>query len=230
MHPLKLSIKALWIVPGLLLAATGVAITGGNNGGTEQARTQKNNGGFAQVTEPSIEVSDPHELVRAFVRAVHMVPGAGPVTVNVNGKAIATNLAFGDASEFVGLQGDKVKIHATRDHQITVTNADNKALGTPLPVDMERGEDVTIVIGGAPGKVTLTPFEHTSRGPEADQAKVAVLHADRTLGDVAISVDGKNWPGDIDLHPKVIPLNCRVSPLDFVARLLAADCPKHCAA
>ena len=189
MQCINRSINIFWMVPGLLIAATGC-----NQSGTGTPETA---GGFKQVPEPSVAVTNPGEPVRAYVRAVHAVPGAGPVTVSIDGHPIVNDLAFGSASEFVGLQGEKIKIHATRDHKITVTDANDTTLGTPLSVDLERGEDVTVVIGGAPGKVTLTPFEHTNRGADPDQAKIAVMHADKTLPEVSITVDGKSWPGDI---------------------------------
>ncbi len=185
------NIKKLCIVPGLLLLAAGC----------NQARddgTPATTAGAEPASTAPAEVSDPGRAVPAYVRAVHTVRGAGPVSVAIDGTTVMENLALGEASEFIGVHDPKVKIHATRAHQITVAGADGKTLAGPLALDLERGEDITVVVGGAPGRITLTPFEHTNRGSSTrGQAKLAVLHADKALPEVGISLDGKAQPGDI---------------------------------
>lgn len=184
--------KYLLLVPGLLITAAGCNSARDNNSpGTTSVQTE------AATAPVSAEVSDPQQAVRAYVRTVHTVPGAGPVSLAIDGTPVVDNIAFGNASEFVGLHDPKVKINATRDHQITAVNADGKILAGPLLLDLDRGEDVTIVIGGSPSNVTLTPFEHTNRGSDMGQAKLAVLHADKSLPELTLQVDGKARPNDI---------------------------------
>lgn len=187
MRQIKRWINKMWIVPGVLLVAAGC------NQGTQSG----NDPGINNIEPAPAAVTEPNTPAAAYVRAVHTVRGAGPVTVTIDGQPAIADLAFGRASDFIGVHGEKVKIHSTQDHQITVVDAAGKTIGGPLPVDLERGEDFTVVIGGTPGKLTLTPFEHTNRGPDNENAKLAVLHADRTLPEVAIAIDSKNWTGDI---------------------------------
>lgn len=183
--------KVLWMLPGLLLTVAGC-----NQNPPGTAQTAATNS-IDTVQPAAAEVTEPNQPVRAYVRAVHTVRGAGPVALAVDGENIVNDLRFGDTSEFVGVHGDKVKIHSTKAHQISVVDAANKTVAGPLSVDLERGEDVTIVLGGALGKITLKAFEHTNRGADFERAKVAVLHTDKALPEIGIAVDGKNWPGDI---------------------------------
>lgn len=164
---------------------------------TNDTRTSAAGRDEVSTAPASAEVSDPQQAVRAYIRAVHTVRGAGPVALAVDGHNIVSDLKFGSASQFVGLHDPKVKIHAAADHKITVTDAAGKTIGGPLSLDLERGEDVTVVIGGTPGNITLTPFEHTNRGSKAGMAKLAVLHSDPALPEVSLQLDDKAQPNDI---------------------------------
>lgn len=183
-----------WLLPIAIVALAGCSSTGQYQTAPEEQIAA--NPTAAPGPAP-VAVTDPAQPVRAFVRAVHTVRGVGPVSLAIDGEPVASGLAFSEATSFIGVPGEKVKIHSGMPHQITVLGEGDKVLGGPLAVDLERGEDVSVVVGGSPGKITLSAFEHTNRGSARDAAKIAVLHTDPTLPEVTVLMDNKRRPGDI---------------------------------
>jgi hypothetical protein len=68
-------------------------------------------------------------------------------------------------------------------------------LAGPMPVTLESGEDMTVVVNGVPGDVAMLPFKHKNGGPQAGQAKVAFMHAAKSLPavDVIIEASAIGW-------------------------------------
>ena len=121
-------------------------------------------------------VTDPSEDTRGYVRAVHLVPGAGAVAVMLDGKTIIDAVAYGEVSDFVGLGGEKVDIHAEGKHMFSLAGADGKTLVGPIGVDITKGEDVTLIVSGPKDKITVTPYKSTSK-PMMDKARMAILYS-----------------------------------------------------
>ncbi|HEX8835227.1 MAG TPA: DUF4397 domain-containing protein [Abditibacteriaceae bacterium] len=135
-------------------------------------------------------VSDPAEAARGFVRALHVVPGAGAVSLKVDDQTLATGVTYGNASGFAGVANEKIKVYAI--------GSDGKNLAGPMPVDLDKGEDLTVVVNGVPGDVALLPYKHHNRGAEKGKAKVAFMHAAKALPAVEVRIDGERYRGDVD--------------------------------
>lgn len=177
----------------LLIVSALLLVVSGCNQTPQNATTS------ADGVEPApAEVTDPHEPAPAYVRAVHTVRGAGPLALAIDDKKLIGDLTFGAASDFVGLHGEKIEVKDDRDYRVTVLDAAGKAVGGPKKIDLDRGEDVTIVIGGTPGKITLETFDHDSHGATPEAAKLAVLHADPALPEIEIAIDNDRWKGDLE--------------------------------
>jgi hypothetical protein len=129
--------------------------------------------------------SKPAEPVRGYVRALHLVPGLGPLSITVNEVKIAAGLTYGNGAPFAGVHDDRVKIAAF--------GGDGKRVAGPIPVRLKGGEDLTVLVTGVPGDVALLPWKHKNHGPVAGKAKVAVVHAAKALPAVDILLDGKSF-------------------------------------
>lgn len=131
------------------------------------------------------------EAARAFVRGVHVVPGGPAVKLQADGKAAGEVFSFGNAGQFVAIEpGKKVKI--------TALAASGARLSGPMPVDLESGDDLTVVVNGVPGDVALLPFKGESGGPESGKSKISFAHAAKELGEIEVQIDGQKYRGDID--------------------------------
>ena len=125
------------------------------------------------------------------MRGVHAVPGAGAVSLKAEGKAAGEAFTFGNASSYVAVEpGENV--------EITAVGAGNSRVAGPMPVDLERGDDLTVVVNGVPGDVALLPFKGESGGPASGKSKITFGHAAKELGEVEISIDGARYRGDVD--------------------------------
>ncbi len=143
-------------------------------------------------------VSEPSHDTRAYVRVLHLVPEAGPVSLMLNGKSIIDSVAYETASDYVGLGDDKTDINTTGKHEFTLAGADGKPLGDPVAVDLAKGEDVTLMVSGMPGKLTVTPYHHTAK-PTARTARLALLYTPH------LGPDDKLGPNlDVMLDDKVM--------------------------
>lgn len=127
----------------------------------------------------------PAEPARAFARGLHLVPGMGPLSLTASGQKFAANLSYGNATPFEGIKEQKVEIKAF--------GADGKQVSGTVPIDLDDGEDITILLTGVPGDVSLLPFEHKNHGVAAGKAKVAFVHAAKALPGVDVKVDGKSF-------------------------------------
>ena len=118
------------------------------------------------------------------MRALNAVPGTGPLSLSADGKKFAAP-PYASVSDFTGIGADKVKI--------TAFGSDGKRVSGPMPLQLERGEDATILIAGVPGDVVLLPWKHKNRGPVAGKAKIAFVHSAKSLPPVEVLVDEKSF-------------------------------------
>lgn len=128
--------------------------------------------------------SKPAESVRGYARALHLVPGMGPLSVVISGQKITENLSFGNASTFEGIAQQKIEVSAF--------GGGGKVSG-PMPVTLDGGEDFTVLITGVPGDVALLPFKHKNHGPAGGKSKIAFVHAAKSLPAVDLKIDGESF-------------------------------------
>lgn len=129
--------------------------------------------------------SKPAEPVRGYVRALHLVPGLGPLSITANEAKVATGLTYGNGAPFVGVHDERVKIAAF--------GGDGKRVAGPVPIRLKGGEDLTVLVTGVPGDEVLLPWKHKNHGPVAGKAKVALVHAAKALPAVDIAIDGGSF-------------------------------------
>ncbi len=151
--------------------------------------------GVPQAGAPP-SVTDPNKDVRAYVRVLHLVPEAGPVTLMLNGQAVGNAVTYDSVSDYTGLGGDKTDFNSAGKHSFTLAGADGKMLGSPLEVDLTKGEDMTIVVSGMPSNLTVTPYKHTAK-LQAGQSRLALLYSsqlgpnDKVGPTIDVMLDGK---------------------------------------
>lgn len=172
-----------------LFGALLLSIVGGCN---QPATVEPTSVAQNSAAPPSAQID---RKTQAFVRGLHVVPGAGPLALTSK-KADAdekvtdiNNITFESASDFVALSEGKYKFY--------VEGSDGKSKAGPMPVFLDSGEDMTIVANGVPGDIALLPFKHKNGGAQAGQAKVAFLHAAKSLPGVDVLIDGKSYRRDI---------------------------------
>jgi hypothetical protein len=123
------------------------------------------------------------------------VSGVGALEVRVRERdskrdiATLTGTTFGNASDFAALAPDKYRIYAY--------GTDGKSKSGPMPVTLEKGEDMTVVVNGVAGDVAMLPFKHKNGGPQAGQAKVAFMHGAKSLPAVDVLINGKRDRGGV---------------------------------
>jgi hypothetical protein len=167
-----------------LIALAGLLMAGCNTPSNEAPATT------TTQTSNSTNSAQPREASRAFVRGVHVVPGGPPALLMVDGKKATGNFTFGNASDFAAVEPGKIEVKALADS--------GKNLAGPMPVTLESGEDLTVIVNGVPGDVVLLPLKHKSGGPEAGQAKIAFMHTAKALPSIDILIDGERYRGDVD--------------------------------
>jgi hypothetical protein len=118
------------------------------------------------------------------------VPGAGEVGLKVDDKLAVPSAAFGNASPFVAVEEGK--------KQIVAIGAGNTRVAGPMPVTLDAGEDLSVVVNGVPGDVALLPFKHKNGGPLTGKAKVAFLHAAKNLPEVDVFINGTRYRGGVN--------------------------------
>lgn len=173
--------KVLWSRSLLASAVVCGGLLGGCNTQNQQTATTTQAAPTAAPTAPKPQ---------AWVRGVHVVPGAGSVMIAVNGKTITPQFGYGNACDFVAVEPGKLKI--------TAMGANGKSIAGPMPIELERGEDMTVVVNGVPGDTALLPFKHKNGGPEKGQAKVAFMHAAKALPAVDVLINNDRYRGDVD--------------------------------
>jgi hypothetical protein len=172
----------------LSLCALLLAIAGCNNsGGTGDAG--------APVANQPDSTTSAVDASQAYARAIHVVPGVGALDVRVrerdSDRDVATlrGTTFGNPSSFAAVAPDKYRIYAY--------GTDGKSKSGPMPVTLQEGEDITVVVNGVAGDVTLLPFKHKNGGPQAGQAKVAFMHAAKSLPAVDVLINNNRYRGGV---------------------------------
>ncbi|MDF2441731.1 MAG: hypothetical protein JWN98_2715 [Abditibacteriota bacterium] len=179
-------ITELWPRPLLLSAVACAGLLGGCNTPTQETATTTTTGTAQNAPAQTATPEKP----RAFVRGVHVVPGAGAAMIAVNGKTVTPQFTYGNGCDFVAVEPGELKI--------TAIGTNGKSIAGPMPVELERGEDMTVVVNGVPGDIALLPFKHKNGGPEKGQAKVAFLHGAKALPEVDVFIDNERYRGDIE--------------------------------
>lgn len=176
-------LRKLFLPLCLILAAAGCNNTGGSGEAGAPASNQ---------AEPATATMDASQ---AYVRGIHVVPGVGALDVRVRERdsdrdvATLSSTTFGNASNFVVLTPNRYRIYAY--------GADGKSKAGPMPVTLEKGEDMTVVINGVSGDVVLLPFKHKNGGPQAGQAKVAFMHGAKSLPAVDVLINSQRYRGGV---------------------------------
>jgi hypothetical protein len=129
--------------------------------------------------------SPPAEPARAFGRGLHLVPGLGPLSLTASGQKFSGNLTYGNATPFEGIKEAKVDISAF--------GGDGKKVAGPMPVSLDKGEDLTVFVTGVPGDVALIPYKPKNYGSAPGKAKVAFIHAAKALPRMDVKIDGKSF-------------------------------------
>jgi hypothetical protein len=196
--------KHSWIKAAAVVPLLAVGLAGCNDANQQTAATDippATVGVDSAGAPPS--VSDPGKDVRGYVRAVHLVPGAPVVALMRGEQKIIDGVGFGEVSEFVGLGDEKTDIHAEGKHQFSIAGPDGKTLAGPIEVDVEKGEDITLMITGSKEKVIITPYDSTSK-PTMDKARLAILYSPQ-LGPkdgkgplISVMMDDKTVPNTMD--------------------------------
>ena len=141
-------------------------------------------------TSAPIDVAELRKT-KAFVRGVHVVPGIGPVTLKLDEVKLDQPFDVATASSFVAVTPEK-------NLKITAIGTGNNVVSGPMPVDLEAGEDLTVVVNGVSGDVALLPLKSESGGPDAEKAKLSILHAAKGLNALKVEIDGQPFRGDVD--------------------------------
>ena len=172
------------LVPGLVAVIAGCQQAPST---TDNTATTTTNTGTTVDNSASLPLTStrPDEPAAGFVRAMHAVAGAGPVSLSANNATIVPGVAYGEASGFAGVQDGKIKVFAA--------GADGKNIAGPMPLTLDGGDDITVVVSGIPGDVVLLPFNHKNHGIAAGRAKVTFLHAAKNLPAVDLTVDGASY-------------------------------------
>jgi hypothetical protein len=118
------------------------------------------------------------------------VPTAGALEIRSGDTSLVNGITFGNASSFVEVplknpKGTKINFSAFGEG--------NTKLAGPMPLTLDSGEDLTVVVNGVPGDIVLLPFKHKNHGSQAGKAKIAFVHAAKGLPPVDILVDGKSF-------------------------------------
>ena len=170
--------------PFLPLGLFAACLLAGCNNTATQTGTQTATTETTTTTENAAP-NAPSEPARAWARGLHLVPGMGPLSLTADGQKFAANLSYGNATPFEGIKQQRVRVQAF--------GADGKSVAGPMPIELDDGEDLTILVTGVPGDVSLLPFEHKNHGATPGKAKVAFVHAAKALPAVDVKVDGKSF-------------------------------------
>ncbi len=149
---------------------------------TPQTATTTTTTNAAPAPAPA-STSKPAQPVRGYLRALHAVPGAGVLSLTADAQKFASS-DYGNVSQFEGIRAEKVKVSAF--------GSDGKKVAGPMPLTLDQGEDVTILVTGIPGDIVLLPWEHKNGGPEKNKSKIAFVHSAKALPAMDLTLDGKS--------------------------------------
>ncbi len=136
----------------------------------------------------SAAASQPAKPVRSYLRALHAVPGAGTLSLTADAQKFASS-DYGNVSQFEGVSAERVKVSAF--------GSDGKKIAGPMPLTLDGGEDVTVLVTGIPGDIVLLPWKHKNGGPQGSKAKIAFVHSAKALPAMDLSLDGKSLRRDV---------------------------------
>lgn len=137
-----------------------------------------------------------------FVRVVNASGATPSIGVTVDGEAGASNLAFGQASEYLELEkGNRV-------FSVTVTGADEAAFDSTvvLAADQER----TFLVVGPEDELEALVLTDDTSDPDEGKVRVRIVHASPSAGAVDVYVTAP----DADLATEE-PVLSNVSYLEF---------------
>jgi hypothetical protein len=130
----------------------------------------------------------------AQTRFVNASPNAGAIDFLVDGKVVATNVAFGASGPFVQLPS------GASCAAVAATGTTTPVLAS-LPLDLQSGSRQTVVLlgttGGTTPTLTTVPFPDPPTPPATGKAKVRVIHAVAGAGPVDV------YSGDVKLFSNV---------------------------
>lgn len=167
----------------MLPAAIFVAGCTQNSAPTASTTSTQSNAAPASAT-----TSKPAKPVRGYLRALHAVPGAGVLSLTADAQKFAST-DYGNVSQFQGVGAEKVKISAY--------GGNGKKVAGPMPLSLDSGEDVTVLVTGIPGDIVLLPWKHKNGGPKKGRAKIAFVHSAKALPAMEIKLDGKSLRRDV---------------------------------
>lgn len=145
-------------------------------------------GNASNAAPVSAATTQPEKPVRGYLRALHAVPGAGTLSLTADAQKFASS-DYGDATSFEGIRAEKVKISAF--------GGDGKKVAGPMTMNLDGGEDVTVLVTGIPGDIVLLPWKHKNGGPQKGKAKIAFVHSAKALPAMEFFVDGKSFRRNI---------------------------------
>ncbi len=171
-------------------ALTGVALVSVLAGCTSSTPTQTPVASTAadNVAPAPAAVSQPDKKASGYLRALNAVPGTGQLSLTADGQKFAMP-AYTNVSDFEGVNAEKIEVSAY--------GSDGKKVSGPMPLDLDQGEDITVLVAGIPGDVVLIPWKHKNGGPQADKSKVAFVHSAKALPPVEIKLDGDTLRSDV---------------------------------
>lgn len=156
---------------------------------TETTTTDSSAPATVTTTQTTV-ASRPEDATGAFVRGIHVVPGAGPIELRDGDTSLVKDVTFGNASAFVE---EKLQDPKSTKLKISAFGEGNTKVSGPMPVTVNGGEDLSVVVNGVPGDIEMLPFKHKNHGSAPGKAKVAFLHAAKGLPGVDITIDGKSF-------------------------------------
>jgi hypothetical protein len=120
----------------------------------------------------------------ASVRFVHASPGAPNVDFLVDGQAVAKNIAFGQAADYVALPGG--------DHKVQVVPAGQTAESAVIDTDLnvDSGEAYIFLAMGRLNDIEGKVFEVELGDLDEGKSRVRVIHASPDAGTIDVAVTG----------------------------------------
>jgi len=153
-------------------------------GGCNRATTSGGNGvafNNASRTAGAGAATTPVAAGKAGLRGIHVVPGVGLFGLLVNRDVVVDGVTYGNASEFFPTASGKLRIAAI--------SGQGQAVAGPLPVTLDGGEAMTVVISGGPGDITLLPFKHKKSALNSKAARLTFIHAAKALPPLDLRID-----------------------------------------
>jgi hypothetical protein len=126
---------------------------------------------------------------QALVRIVHASPDAGEVDVLVDDRPVATNLAFGQASDFLALPDGTFRF------QVVPAGSAADAAVIDDEVDLDDGRAYEFVVANLLAEIESQTYEiDRERIEEPGSARVRVINLAPDAGEVDVAVAGQDEP------------------------------------